>query len=97
MSGAGSYRSDSQQRILQAVEIMATRPLTPWTAGDLAERLECSRDQAFRTARNLEAGGWAWEAPGGAAWRLAPRVTQIAESFRLVIAELHATYLGRAE
>ena len=94
MSAPEKYRSSSQQHLIQVVEALAERPLSTVGVDELAERLGCSRDQAYRTLRNLELADWAWQQEGTSAWRIAPRLTQLSERVRLAIADLHRAYLG---
>ena len=91
---AEQYRSRGQQTVLAVIDVLAERPLAGVTTDELVERLGCSRDQAYRTARNLELAGWVWQPEGTAVWRIAPRVTQLSERVRLAIADLHRAYLG---
>ena len=91
---AERYRSGPQQTLLVAIEVLAERPLAGIGVDELAKRLGCSRDQAYRAARNLELAGWANQPEGSAVWRIAPRATQLSERVRLAIADLHRAYLG---
>ena len=88
-----NYESSSQQLIIQAIEALSTRPLSGCSTPQLQEMLGCSRDQAFRTAKNLEIAGWAEPASDGR-WKLAPRATLLAERFRRDLADTIRTYLG---
>ena len=89
-----SYRSAAQQALLGVVERLAARPLEPATAERLAAGLGgVSRDQAFRALKNLEAAGWAEQAPAGG-WRLTPMVIRLADQFRRALVDAHRLYLG---
>ena len=87
------YFSKSQQALLQVLVILGERPLDIMTLAALTEQSDLPRDQVFRALQNLQIGGWAEQAPGGA-WRLTPLVVRIAERMRLAIHNLCQAYLG---
>lgn len=91
-----SYRSSSQQVLLQVVDALAERPLNGLPLADVVTRLgrSASRDQVYRALKNLELAGWAEAA--GEAWRLTPRLTRASERVRVAIADLHRRYLEEA-
>ncbi|MDE2640192.1 MAG: hypothetical protein OXI03_06375 [Chloroflexota bacterium] len=95
MSGendAGRYVSGGQQTLIAVVEALAARPLNPPDLAQVAAAVGRSRDQTYRSLKNLDRGGWAEQTPGGG-WRLTPRVTQLAERFRLALADTYRLYL----
>ena len=98
---SGKYVNGSQQALLAIVERLSSSPLEPLTVERIAlskplagELL--SRDQVFRTLKNLELAGWAEQTPGGG-WRLTPHVTQLAERFRVALADTYRLYLHASE
>ena len=94
-SGAAAYVNVSQQTLLRVLEALGAHPLEWQAQLDLVASVGATRDQTYRALRNLEAAGWA-ESAGGGRWRLAPKVSLIAERTRLAIAEIHRTYLEDA-
>ena len=93
---AERYLSDGQQRILAALEALAERPLVAVGADELAGRIGCTRDAAYRTLRNLEAAGWVWQPNGASTFRLAPKATRLSEGVRAAFSAELRTYLGDA-
>ena len=86
------WRSDGQQRILRAIEVLADRPLVAIRPANLAGRIGCSHDQAYRTLRNLEDAGWACAVEGG--FRIGARATRLSEGVRAAFAAEIRAYLG---
>lgn len=76
---------------MKVVEYMAEDALTPKTRKELAEALGITPDAAWRTLWNLREAGWVEEASGG--YRLAPRIVQISDSFRLAVADTLGRYM----
>ena len=93
---AAKYRSDSQQRILAALAALAERPLVALTTDELASRIGCTRDAAYRTLRNLELAGWVLPPRHTSAFGLAPRATRLSEGIRAAFAGELKAYLGDA-
>lgn len=95
MSQGQQYRSDSQQTLLAVLDVLGERPLEPLPLADLVDRIGAKRDQVFRAVKNLQIAGWVDQTPGG--WRLTPLATRWSERVRVVIADLHRTYLALGE
>lgn len=95
MSAEG-YRSDGQQRILAALESLAERPFLAVGAEELADRIGCTRDAAYRTLRNLELAGWVGRPNGASTFRLAPKATRLSEGVRAAFSAELREYLGDA-
>ena len=91
--GAVRYANASQQRLIAVLEALAASPFDGVDLDNLRTAANCSRDQAYRAARNLELAGWAEPAPNGG-WRTTPRAAYVAERVRLALADLHVRYLG---
>ena len=90
MSG---YDVESQRTLATVVEALSELPLQGMTASALQTRTGVSRDRIYRTLATLETVGWAQRSPSGA-YRLAPRLTQIAERVRQALAEEFRAHLG---
>ena len=91
---AERYLSEGQQRILAALESLAERPLVAVRAEELADRIDFTRDAAYRTLRNLEHAGWVLQPNGANAFRLAPKATRLSGGIRGAFAAELRTYLG---
>ena len=93
-----SYRSTSQQVLLQVLDALVERPFNGLPLAEVVSRLgaSASRDQVYRALKNLELAGWA-ELAGDAAWRLTPHLTRASERVRVSIADLHRRYLEKEE
>lgn len=97
MSGPeAGYVSAPAQLLLRVIEELSLRPLEPSSAASIVENLgESSRDQVFRSLKNLEHAGWAEQTPAGL-WRLTDRPTLMAERVRLALADFLRRHLGAA-
>lgn len=89
------YTNDSQQLVMRVLDALALHPLKPQSLKELMAHTGASRDQVFRAAWNLEAAGYVERS--GNDYVLSPRITSIAERYRLEIARLSARYLPRQE
>jgi len=89
------YTNDSQQLVTRVLDALALHPLQPQSLKALIEHTDASRDQVFRAAWNLEAAGYVEHS--GNDYILSPRLTSIAERYRLEIASLAARYLPRQQ
>ena len=85
------YTNESQQLVMRVMDALALHPLDPQSLKSLMSHTGASRDQVFRAAWNLEAGGYVERA--GNDYILSPRITSIAERYRLQIARLAARFL----
>ncbi|GAB6043330.1 hypothetical protein [Endothiovibrio diazotrophicus] len=94
MAEEKDYTNDSQQAALAVLDLFGRFPLYPFSITEVQEHVGISRDQAFRTLWNLARAGWIEEMEKRG-YRLAPRLTTYAETFRRDIAELAQTYLER--
>ena len=89
---SADYTNVSQQNLLAVVEAMARTWPLPQSTQALAQSAGVSRDQAFRCAWNLQAGGWADQGPEG--WLLSPHLAELSNRMRLALADLHRRYLS---
>lgn len=80
------YTNINQQTLISMVKLMSADYLTPLTVQQAAEKLNVSRDAAFRTLWNLEAAGWVEQAGGG--YRIAGEFTRYADAARDTIIKL---------
>ena len=92
MSNNEQYRSDGQQCLLTVLDVLGQRPLEPLPLTELVDAVGAKRDQVFRALKNAEMAGWVDQIPGGG-WRLTPLATRWSERLRVVIADVHRTYL----
>lgn len=83
------YISDSQQRILQLVQVLAGHEVEGLAPGQIATLAECTPSQVTRDLANLKHCGWAEQIANTGRWRLGPQIVQI--SLR------HAQALARAQ
>lgn len=83
------YISDSQQRILALVEVLAGHEIEGLAPSQIAAAAGCSASQVTRDMQNLRARAWAEQITGTGRWRLGPVPVQIALK--------HSTALSRAK
>lgn len=88
-----NYKNEAQQNLIRVVEYLAEDILQAKTQKELAEALDISKDQAFRTLWNLKDRGWIEESANG--FRLSPRLTMIADRLRQAVADTLRSYLGQ--
>jgi DNA-binding IclR family transcriptional regulator len=74
------YTNVNQQTLVSVITLMSEDYLTPVTVAAVSERLNITRDAAFRTLWNLEAAGWVEEAGGG--YRIAGIFSRFADKAR---------------
>lgn len=92
-SGGDIYLSTSQQQLLAVYLRLCEQPLFLLSPAALAEATGHSRDQVYRSLKNLERAGLAEQA--GSEWRVAPQAARLSERVRLALADLHRSYLGQ--
>lgn len=83
------YLSDSQQRLLQLILLLAGNEIEGLAPSDIAKQLATSASNVTRDLANLRHVGWAECLPTTGRWRLGPQIVQIAMR--------HLTALDRAE
>ncbi len=86
------YTIDSQQNLMAVVEYLSRAWPIPQPVQAVVQETGLSRDQAFRTLKNLSTGLWADSTADG--WLLAPHLCQISERLRFQLHHLHHRYLG---
>lgn len=89
---SADYNNENQQNLISAMTFLAEDYFTPKNIQEVADGLGVSRNIAFRTLWNLEKAGWAEEVNGG--YRLAPKLTKLAESARHSLNKLIKTHLS---
>jgi len=92
-AGADRYANQSQTTLICVVEYLGASAnlLSPRTLADIVEGTGASRDQAFRTAANLEKAGWIDRVSGG--YVLSPNLTRLADRLRLKLLDLARRHL----
>lgn len=72
------YRSESQQRVLKIMMVLAGHEVNGLAPGEVAKAANTTASNATRTLANLYLAGVAEKIPESDRWRLSPRVPQIA-------------------
>ena len=86
---ADKYSSDSQQRLLTLVMVLAGNEMDGLAPSQVAKAAECSPSQVTRDLANLKHAGWAEQVAATGRWRLGPAPVQLALR--------HMAVLDRAE
>ena len=87
---AERYVSSAAQATLKVYLALHERPLVGATPSELANRLDITRDQAFRALHNLRHCDLARQAGGGrGAWRLTNKAASLAERMRDALMAAH--------
>ncbi len=90
-AGGDRYLSPSSRTLLQIVEALAPLTIQGAPVKALMRKSGASRDQVFRSLKNLEAGGWAEQQ--GDVWRLTPRITLISAGVERSISDAARRWL----
>jgi DNA-binding IclR family transcriptional regulator len=72
------YTSDSQQRILKLIVLLAGHEIVGMAPADIARQQGCAASAVTRDLANLRTAGFAELVPETGCWRLSPTVVQIA-------------------
>lgn len=83
------YISDSQQRVIELVMVLAGHEVEGLAPGQIANLAQCTPSQVTRDLANLKHRGWAEQIANTGRWRLGPQIVQI--SLR------HSQALARAQ
>lgn len=83
------YTSESQQRILRALTVLAGNEFNGLTPSEVAKAVRTSASNATRDLANLREAGLAEVIQETGRWRLGPKLVQIAVAF--------STHLNRAQ
>jgi DNA-binding IclR family transcriptional regulator len=86
------YTIDTQQNLMKIVGWLATDVTRHSTVTEVAEALDISQNQVFRTFCNLQERGWVERS--GEGWRLGPGISKISESVRKGLSDTMHRYLG---
>jgi len=83
------YTSESQQRILRTLTVLAGNEFNGLTPSEVAKAVRTSASNATRDLANLREAGLAEVIQETGRWRLGPKLVQIAVAF--------STHLNRAQ
>ncbi|MDY6979193.1 MAG: MarR family transcriptional regulator [Pseudomonadota bacterium] len=72
------YRSESQQRVLRILTVLAGHEVSGLAPGEIAKGTGYSASNVTRALANLRIAGLAEQLPDSERWRLSPKVVQIA-------------------
>lgn len=72
------YRSESQQRVLKIMLILAGHEVNGLAPGEVARAANTTASNTTRALANLHEAGIAEKIPESDRWRLGPRIPQIA-------------------
>jgi DNA-binding IclR family transcriptional regulator len=90
MADRDQYLSDTSQALLAVQQGLIGAFPAPSTVAELAQHTGASRDQVYRSLRNLEHAGCAEETPRG--WMIGPQLAEATARMQRQTAQILAHY-----